>query len=168
MCSAALFLYSVLDLFRKPPKVPRAVLAASLVVLLALSAWAGYSVCGKGLKFIRELKAHVDLINDHVDFLWELKADEYRRAVLAQPGYQDPRRLNNYEVNVYSQAGEDGMLAEVSRRIGTTNKVFVEFGAGAGLEDNTVFLLRHGGLTVTPAPSPAYDLTSVPISRPES
>jgi hypothetical protein len=89
----------------------------------------------------------VDLIAERVDFLWELKADEYRRAMLAQPKYQDPLRLNKYEAKVYSQAGEDGMLAEVFRRIGTTNKFFVEFGVGTGFENNTVFLLRHGGWT---------------------
>jgi len=43
-------------------------------------------------------------------------------------------RLDGYELRVFSQNGEDGVLAEILRRAGVTNRWFVEFGAGNGLE----------------------------------
>ena len=46
---------------------------------------------------------------------------------------------------IYSQAGEDGIIAEIFRRIGTTTKDFVEFGSGNGRENNTVSLLTTQG-----------------------
>ena len=42
---------------------------------------------------------------------------------------------------VYSQNEEDGLITEIFKRIGTTNKVFVELGVGDGRENNTVALL---------------------------
>ena len=53
-------------------------------------------------------------------------------------------RLEHHEFKVYSQNGEDGIIAEIFNRIGITNKSFVEFGVGNGTENNTVFLLCQG------------------------
>lgn len=59
--------------------------------------------------------------------------------------YQDPKKLNKFERQHYSQNGEDGIIEEIFRRIGTTNKYFVEFGASSdGLENNTASLLYNG------------------------
>jgi hypothetical protein len=55
--------------------------------------------------------------------------------------YEDSRALIPYGQKVYSQNDEDGIIAETFRRIGTTNKTFVEFGVGKGLENNTLALL---------------------------
>jgi hypothetical protein len=60
------------------------------------------------------------------------------------PKYADPKKLNRYEYQVFSQNGEDGIIAEIFRRIGVTNKVFVEFGVGYGPENNTLNLLYNG------------------------
>ena len=54
---------------------------------------------------------------------------------------QDPKRLERFGAKGYSQNDEDGIIREIFKRIGTTNKRFVEFGTGNGLENNTVFLL---------------------------
>jgi hypothetical protein len=54
---------------------------------------------------------------------------------------QDARILINYEEQIFSQNGEDGIVAEIFNRIGVTNKIFVELGVGDGLENNTVYLL---------------------------
>jgi hypothetical protein len=62
---------------------------------------------------------------------------------LNNPRYADRRKLNHYEHQVFSQHGEDGILAEIFRRIGAKNRFFVEFGVGNGLENNTTFLLTQ-------------------------
>jgi len=54
---------------------------------------------------------------------------------------QDPYRLERFGSKGYSQNDEDGIIREIFKRIGTTDKRFVEFGTGNGLENNTVFLL---------------------------
>ena len=60
------------------------------------------------------------------------------------PRYGDPRRLLRYHSQVCSQNGEDGIIHEIFRRIGTTTKIFVEVGVGDGCENNTAFLLSQG------------------------
>ena len=45
----------------------------------------------------------------------------------------------------YSQNDEDGIIAEICRRIDLANPgIFVEFGVGDGLENNTILLLAQG------------------------
>ena len=58
--------------------------------------------------------------------------------------YQQPGSLIPFGYKIYSQNEEDGILREIFNRIGTTNKIFVEFGVGDGLENNTVTLLFDG------------------------
>jgi hypothetical protein len=63
--------------------------------------------------------------------------------------------LTPYEFRVFSQNGEDGIIAELVRRIGVgCPRTFVEFGAGAGRSGNCVFLadaLAWEGLFIEPA-----------------
>lgn len=59
------------------------------------------------------------------------------------PRYSDPKRLLRFAAQVSSQNGEDGIIHEIFRRIGTTTRVFVEIGAGDGTENNTAFLLSQ-------------------------
>jgi hypothetical protein len=56
----------------------------------------------------------------------------------------DLKWLGSYERQTYSQSGEDGVIEEIFKRIGTTNKQFVEFGVSQGLENNTAYLLLSG------------------------
>src|SRR3954454_15779422 len=53
------------------------------------------------------------------------------------PGSPD---LSAYELSVYSQNGEDGVIAETLRRIGPGRSEFVEFGVEHGVEGNCVAL----------------------------
>ncbi len=64
--------------------------------------------------------------------------------LLKSQRYSDPQRLARFEHQVYSQNGEDGILAEIFRRIGVSTRYFVEIGVGDGLENNTVYLLSRG------------------------
>ncbi|HEY2620718.1 MAG TPA: hypothetical protein VGI78_25505 [Acetobacteraceae bacterium] len=56
----------------------------------------------------------------------------------------DEHRLLRSGRKVYSQNEEDGIIAEIFRRIGTVSRRFVEIGAADGLENNTVWLLLQG------------------------
>jgi hypothetical protein len=57
-------------------------------------------------------------------------------------GVSDPPDLTQYELRVFSQNGEDGVLAEILRRIGVAGGGFVEFGIQDGSEGTTVFLAQ--------------------------
>lgn len=48
--------------------------------------------------------------------------------------------LTPYELKVFSQNGEDGVLDEILRRVGTQSRTFAEFGAGPGTEAVCVYL----------------------------
>lgn len=69
---------------------------------------------------------------------------ELRERILADHRYDDPLRLERSGHKVYSQNDEDGILAEIFRRIGTANRRFLEFGVENGLENNTLCLLEQG------------------------
>jgi hypothetical protein len=68
----------------------------------------------------------------------ELEADRIART------QGDRQRLEWSGLKVYSQSDEDGILAEIFRRIGIRRKTFVEFGCETGLENNTRYLLEQG------------------------
>jgi hypothetical protein len=71
--------------------------------------------------------------------MMEQRIEELRSRYLS-----DERRLEPYGYKVYSQADEDGILAEIFRRIGATDHRFIEFGCGDGLENNTSYLALQG------------------------
>ena len=76
--------------------------------------------------------------------IYWLLSDMHKAQVLSQPKFADKKRLEPFGFKVYSQNEEDGMIAEIFNRIGTTNRFFIEFGVQDGLECNTHFLLFQG------------------------
>jgi hypothetical protein len=65
------------------------------------------------------------------------------------PGSGRELDLVRHELRVFSQNGEDGVLAEMIRRSGAPGRYFVEFGAADGVQNNCAFLadvLRWNGL----------------------
>lgn len=58
--------------------------------------------------------------------------------------YTDPKSLLPFGYKIFSQNDEDGIIGEIFKRIGPTNKSFIEFGAGNGLENNTLTLVYKG------------------------
>jgi hypothetical protein len=73
-----------------------------------------------------------------------LLAATYYQRVMSTPRYQDSTRLVHHGFKVYSQHDEDGVIEEIFRRLGETDRYFVEFGVGDGLENNTLYLLLKG------------------------
>jgi hypothetical protein len=82
--------------------------------------------------------------NSYFTRMARMQSEQVTRAILSEPNRQDPKRLSQHEYKVSSQNGEDGIIAEIFRRIGTTNQAFVEFGSSNGTENNTSLLLRQG------------------------
>src|SRR5262245_41373742 len=70
--------------------------------------------------------------------------EEFVARSLRDGRYSDPLRLECFGFKSYSQYDEDGIIEEIFRRIGTTNKRFIEFGVEDGLENNTLKLLLEG------------------------
>jgi hypothetical protein len=73
-----------------------------------------------------------------------LAGKAYIQRLLQDDRYGDPRRLERFGYKVYSQNDEDGIIAEIIRRIGTRNRTFFEFGVEDGIECNTHLLLHAG------------------------
>lgn len=71
-------------------------------------------------------------------------AQESFTAELTSARQDDARRLARFGAQVYSQCEEDGILSEIFRRIGVSNRVFAECGVGDGLENNTAYRLLLG------------------------
>jgi hypothetical protein len=96
-------------------------------------------------EILKNLKSLNSSSSKYQDILAELQIDNYLIENLHKnPKYDNHKKLNRYEFKVFSQAGEDGIISEIFNRIGTTNKFFVEFGVGNGLENNSAYLLVKG------------------------
>ena len=68
-------------------------------------------------------------------------ANDFRMLL---PSYQEPKSLLPHQAQFYSQNGEDGIIAEMVRRIGEGSRVFLEIGSGDGRENCTRLLLDSG------------------------
>jgi hypothetical protein len=73
-----------------------------------------------------------------------LQQESYVHDLLQDTKYAEPGRLARHEHQVFSQNGEDGIVAEIFRRIGVSTRTFLEIGAGSGLENNTAWWLMQG------------------------
>jgi hypothetical protein len=89
-----------------------------------------------------------------------LDAERFRMQELATPRYTEPKRLLRHGFKVYSQSDEDGIIQEIFKRIGTTNRTFIEFGVETGVECNSVKLLVEGwnGLWIEAAAKYAVEI----------
>ena len=78
----------------------------------------------------------------------DLRTATELRELRADPRYGAPGRLERHGYKVWSQNDEDGILAEIFRRIGAGRPGqpgrFVEFGVSDGRECNTLKLLVEG------------------------
>ena len=90
------------------------------------------------------LTVRIKQIHHYLSDLYEMQAAEFVDRLLSQPRYLDERKLNRCEHKVFSQSGEDGIIAEIFKRIGAANKMFVECAPGNGVENNTLYLLMQG------------------------
>ncbi len=103
-------------------------------------------------RFLKQLPGLKQLLGSRTDIMitrataarqLRLSQELFVTTLLASSKYDDPKRLNRHEGQVFSQNGEDGIIAEIFSRIGSTNRVFVEFGAGDGSENNSAYLIAQ-------------------------
>lgn len=109
-------------------------------------------------KFARRVRARLDEARGTrlQEGLRQLLVEQELARLRADPRHADPRCLIRSGAKVYSQNDEDGILAEIFRRVGTTNQRFVEVGVEAGLENNTLALLFQGWTGVWVEGHPPY------------
>jgi hypothetical protein len=74
----------------------------------------------------------------------DLLATMLYQQAFSTPRFQEPRRLLRHGFKVYSQHDEDGIIEEIFQRIGATDRFFVEFGVGDGMENCTTYCLLNG------------------------
>ncbi len=73
-----------------------------------------------------------------------LSALAYELALARVRAGREPDELCLFTTQCFSQGPEDGVIAEIFRRIGTGGRYFVEIGAGDGRENTTRLLLTLG------------------------
>lgn len=94
--------------------------------------------------FARLIAEDVATIKQRLHLLAVVERERHVREILADPMYQDRRRLPPFGHKIYSQNDEDGIVQEIFARIGLGTRLFVEFGVENGLENNTLKLLLEG------------------------
>lgn len=90
------------------------------------------------VRLLRRASAHVEIPDTRLTLL--ALAEVTRRAREDASVLGPDLELAPYELRVFSQNGEDGVIAEILRRIGSGSRYFVEFGTGGGVEANCVLL----------------------------
>jgi hypothetical protein len=125
------------------PRLSFLAFAASAFVMACGWLMLGFGITGP-VSDLHAVKTSLEESGRLLRSLHDAQAEQVMRLILSDPKYQNAKRLTRHEYKVFSQNGEDGIVAEIFRRIGTTNRHFVEFGASDGFENNTVLLLRQG------------------------
>jgi hypothetical protein len=96
------------------------------------------------LRQLCQIREHLGELRREMATLRTLQFIGAEDALHAHPRYGDPLRLHKSGFRVFSQNLEDGMIAEIFRRIGASAQTFVEIGVGDGHENNTRYLLLAG------------------------
>src|SRR6476661_6378898 len=92
---------------------------------------------------LNQMQENLSAVYRQVYWQYQASSSIVREQILARAEYQAPLRLERHGHKVYSQNDEDGIIEEIFRRIGTTSRVFLEFGVENGLENNTLNLLNQ-------------------------
>jgi hypothetical protein len=96
------------------------------------------------VKHLLEMHRDLAYCQDAMRQLAGIQSQTFVQTLISSGKYLHPKNLNRSEASFFSRVGEDGIIAEIFRRIGTRSRFFCEIGAGNGLENNTAFLLLQG------------------------
>jgi hypothetical protein len=78
------------------------------------------------------------------EFRQQIAALTYQLALSRLASTREPHELCLFTAQTFSQGPEDGVVAEIFRRIGMRDRTFIEIGAGDGRENTTRLLLMLG------------------------
>ena len=92
---------------------------------------------------LQTFKAGMELLPPMVEGIHRAISESRVASLLSDPRYADPKCLPPHRFKLFSQSGQDGIIAEIFHRIGEGKRRFVEIGT-APLENNTGFLLFQG------------------------
>lgn len=92
---------------------------------------------------LQTFKAGMEMLPLMVEQIQNATAESRVASLLQHPRYQDAKSLVPHRFKLFSQYGQDGIIAEIFRRIGPGSRRFVEIGT-APLENNTAMLLLQG------------------------
>lgn len=92
---------------------------------------------------LQSSKAGIDVAAGLVPKISATVSELLERSLLADDKYSDGKCLVRFRQQIYSQFGQDGMIAEIFGRIGSEAQRFIEIGT-APLENNTNLLLLKG------------------------
>jgi hypothetical protein len=96
------------------------------------------------LRQVCQIREHLIQMRREQAALRTLEFVAVEEALRVHPRYGNPLRLHGAGFRAFSQNNEDGMIAEIFRRIEAPTKTFVEIGVGDGAENNTRYLLLTG------------------------
>ena len=93
-----------------------------------------WSILGtKKINFISEKLNRIHHIVENINI------DNYlKENLLANTDYTQSKKITHFHKSIYSQNGEDGIIKEIFKRIGLTNKYFIEFGVH-GIKNNSTY-----------------------------
>lgn len=98
----------------------------------------------RALTSLNELIRSFHRIERNGEMMASLLARARIEALKAEQMSLGNHRLAAHGFKAYSEGDQDGILQEIFRRISTTNRKFIEFGCGNGMENNTLNLLISG------------------------
>ncbi|MBN8422525.1 MAG: hypothetical protein J0L73_26670 [Verrucomicrobia bacterium] len=95
------------------------------------------------LSKIGQVKANIDISGASTARSASLLCELVELQLLQNPKYQLPQSLMPFRQKIFSRYGQDGILAEIFRRIGDGGRRFVEIGVSPA-QNNTNLLLLKG------------------------
>ena len=89
---------------------------------------------------LKKIRQYIGLVRTMDDRLQKVQ-QSLGRIESRQLMMQNPQGLGEYEYQVYSQWGEDGLIQYLIHKVEIEHRIFVEFGVEKYTESNTRFLL---------------------------
>lgn len=117
------------------------------------------------MRVFEKIKKMVALVSSIDDRLQKVQ-QSLGRVENRQLALQKPKDFNDYEYQVYSQWGEDGLIQYLIQNIAIDRPIFVEFGVEKYTESNTRFLLINNnwsGLVIDGSEQNIQHIKSDPI-----
>ncbi len=91
---------------------------------------------------IGQVKANIDISGISAARSASLLCELVELQLMQNAKYAEPLSLMPFRRKIFSQYGQDGMLAEIFRRIGEGGKRFVEIGTAPGENNSNLLLLK--------------------------